>query len=127
MFDWGGTEPDSRQKRAGPTRQGRSAIRGCSGGTGQPAAAPLHEGRGAAAFHIRLRVRAAAGVLGVTTLHARLSMCSLCISHSENPQHALQVKKEAVETLVERAKNNFADVKNILLLIHIKNFAPRCF
>lgn len=43
MCDWRGTEPDSRQKQAGPTRRGRSAIRGCSEGTGQPAAAPLCE------------------------------------------------------------------------------------
>lgn len=54
----GGTEPDSRQKRAGPSRRGRSAIRGCNGGTGQPAAAALHEGRGHPAFRMRVRVRA---------------------------------------------------------------------
>lgn len=39
----GGTDPDSRQKSAGLSRQGRSAIRGSGRGTGQTAA-PLKGG-----------------------------------------------------------------------------------
>lgn len=92
----GGTEPDSRQKRAEPSRQGRSAIRGCSGGTGHPAAAPLHEGRGNPAFSARVRVRVAVRVRGDhASLHDSLSQVfTWHLTLSKRPLHAWQVKRK---------------------------------
>lgn len=40
MFDWEELSQTVDKSEEGRSRQRRSAIRGCSGGTGQPAAAP---------------------------------------------------------------------------------------
>lgn len=93
MFDWeelSQTVDKSEQGR--PDRAGQP-LEAASRGTGQPAAAPLLEGRGYPAFSVRVRVRVAAGVRGDhASLHDRLSKCSPCEAPSptlRNPRRAL--------------------------------------
>lgn len=80
MFRWEETEPDSGQKLACLSRQGRSAIQGYSGGTGQPAAALLHEGETPC---LPLVVRAVVG-LEVTMFHFMTTFHTAHLAPSPN-------------------------------------------
>lgn len=96
MFDWEElSQTVDKSKKGRPDRVGQP-LEAAAEGTGQPAAALLHKGRGYPAFRVKMRVRVAAGARGnYALLHDHFSkvlILHFAFSHFEKPQRAQQVK-----------------------------------
>lgn len=96
MFDWEElSQTVDKSEKGRPDRVGQP-LEAAAEGTGQPAAAPRHKGRGYPAFRVKMRIRVAAGARGNYALlldHlSKVLILHFAFSHFGEPQCAQQVK-----------------------------------